>query len=325
MDQLENFLRILNFDRPERVISEMPLHILSYYGMDHQGYSGGGDDCEVGSRWVDIWGTGWHKIHAGVLGMPEICPLAQVENLGDYIWPDYNDPRLVDQIYQLAASFQAGDIMLAGSHRDTLWEKAYMLVGMENMMVYFIDQPEYAHQILRGIMDFQLGIARHYLDLGVKMVFLGDDLGTQQGPLLGPRIVNRFLKPEYKRLFDLYRQNKVLIGFHSCGNLVSVIDMFMELGVNLLNPVQATANDLDWLRSVTQGRMALQGGVSSAVVMDGPDERIVGEVRRRLWQLGQQGGYICQPDQGMPYPPGNLRAFHQAVEDYGQYPLLPWY
>ena len=211
--------------------------------------------------------------------------------------------------------------MLGASHRDTLWEKSYMLVGMEAMMVYFLREPGFAQEVLHHIMDFQLGMARQYISLGVRYAQLGDDLGTQLGPLLGPRIVGEFLVPEYRRLFSFYQEHGVIIGFHSCGNLDRMLDTFMDLGVNILNPVQATANNLDAVRARTQGRMALQGGVSSAVVMDGPPERIELEVRRRLWQLGRAGGYICCPDQGMPYPPGHREAVTAAVEKYGRYPL----
>ncbi len=321
MDQKENFLRILRFEQPERVISKLPVYRLEYFGMNHEGFDGGGDDSPVGARWTDIWGTGWHKIQPGVMGLPEVCPLAQVENLPSYAWPDADDPRLTQQVYELARAFPGGDLLLAASHRDTLWEKAYMLVGMENMMMYFLSEADFAREVLHRIMDFQLGMARHYLNQGVEMVFLGDDLGTQQGPLLGPRIVHAFLEPEYRRLFDLYRQHGVRIGFHSCGNVASVVEMLMDLGVNLLNPVQASANDLDRLRRITQGRMALRGGVNSATIMEGPQERIVAEVRQRMHQLGAQGGYVCQPDQDMPYPAAHLQAFEDAVERYGRYPL----
>jgi uroporphyrinogen decarboxylase len=321
MNARENFLRILTFDHPERVISTLPVYRLHYFGMDHEGFDGGRDDGPLGSRWTDIWGTGWHKIQRGVMGLPEVCPLARVDTLAGYAWPDPDDPRLAGPLEEQARAFPGGELLLAASHRDTLWEKAYMLVGMENMMMYFLTEPDFAREVLHRIMDFQLGMARHYLRLGARMAFLGDDLGTQQGPLLGPRIVRAFLEPEYRRLFAFYRQHGVRIDFHSCGNVASVVEMFMELGVDLLNPVQASANHLDRLRQVTQGRMALRGGVSSATIMAGPPERIAAEVRQRLRQLGAQGGYVCQPDQSMPYPPAHLRAFEQAVERYGRYPI----
>jgi uroporphyrinogen decarboxylase len=322
MNQRENFLNILDFKIPERVIYEIPVYELNYYGMNHEGFdNAAGDDSPVGSTWMDIWGTGWRKIHPGVMGMVDFCPLAEPAALRTYTWPDPDDPRLVKQIDRLKQNYPGGDLLLAGGHRDTLWEKAYMLVGMQDLMMYFISDPGFAHEVLHHIMDFQLAMARHYISQGVEMANLGDNLGTQQGPLLGPRIVNRFLRPEYQRLFDLYKQHGVRIAFHSCGRVDSVLDMFLDLGVDILNPVQATANDLDALRAKTQGKMALQGGVSSATLMEGPVERIQQEVRTRLWQLGRAGGYVCQPDQGMPYPSEHLRAFEEAVERYGTYPI----
>jgi uroporphyrinogen decarboxylase len=102
-----------------------------------------------------------------------------------------------------------------------------------------------------------------------------------------------------------------------------MLDTFMELGVDILNPVQATANNLDRVRALSQGKMALEGGVSSATVMKGPIERIVAEVRQRLWQLGREGGYFCRYDQGMPYPEAHVKALFEAVEKYGVYPIQP--
>ena len=116
----------------------------------------------------------------------------------------------------------------------------------------------------------------------------------------------------------------MLIGFHSCGNIGSVLETFMQLGVNVLNPIQATANDLGKVRGLTQERMALQGGISSALIMEGPMERIVAEVRKRIRQLGREGGYFCGPDQGLPYPQEHLDALHRAIEEYGRYPLAPY-
>ena len=324
MHAKENFLRIINFNQPERILSSLPVYSLSYQGCHHETYSGeGGDDSPVGYRWVDIWGTEWHKIHAGVMGMPVGNPLADMSALRSYLWPSADDERIYSKIYRQLADFPGDDLLLGAWHRDTLWEKAYMLVGMENLMAYFLTEPEYAREVLHRIMDFQIEIARHYLEAGIEIVFMGDDLGTQSGALLGPRIVNDFLAPEYRRLFEIYTSRGIYVSFHSCGKIASVLDLLFELGVNLLNPVQASANDLDAVRLATQGRMALHGGISSAILMEGPIERIIAEVRRRMWQLGRQGGYICAQDQGMPYPDAHLQALKQAVEDYGRYPLTP--
>lgn len=196
-----------------------------------------------------------------------------------------------------------------------------MLVGMENAMCYFHDEPDAMREVLHRIMDFQLGIARHYLRLGVEMVRMGDDLGTQCGLLLSPALVEEFLVPEYRRLFALYKANGVLVNFHSCGHIEPLLDVFMELGVDILNPVQASANNLDEVRARTAGRMALQGGVASGLIAVGPIEAIRREVHRRIWQLGRDGGYFCGPDQYMPWPEAHIQALRDAVTEYGQYPI----
>jgi uroporphyrinogen decarboxylase len=159
--------------------------------------------------------------------------------------------------------------------------------------------------------------------VGIELAQLGDDLGAQNRPLLSPRIVDEFLVPEYKRLIQHYKAHDVLIGFHCCGDLSSVLGTLIDLGVDLLDPIQATANDLSWVRTTTQGRVALQGGVSSAIIMEGPPARIRREVRHRLWQLGREGGYVCAPDQGMPYPKRHLQALEETITTFGRYPIEP--
>jgi uroporphyrinogen decarboxylase len=278
----------------------------------------------VGSRWTDLWGTVWHKEHEGVMGFPRGNPITSLRDLAEYRWPDPDGERLCGRIYEgAAAAFDREELFLSGSHRDTLWEKSYMLCGMERMMEWLLCEPGAAREVLHRIMDFQLGMARHYLAAGVEVAMCGDDLGTQCAPLLSPRLIEEFFVPEYRRLFGLYRERGVIICFHSCGHIEPLLPLFMDLGIDCLNPVQATANNLARLRAATQGKMALQGGISSGLIVSGPVQAIRREVRRTLWLLGREGGYFCGPDQGMPWPDEHLAALQEAVEEYGRYPLQP--
>ena len=126
---------------------------------------------------------------------------------------------------------------------------------------------------------------------------------------------------EYRRIFDLYKQHGVRIIFHSCGHIEPILDVLADLGVDILNPVQASANHLERLRAITQGQMALQGAISSDLLMTGPTEAIRAEVRRCIHLLGREGGYFCGPDQGLPFPPEHVQVLNQAIEEYGRYPL----
>jgi len=320
----ENALRIIRFDGPERVVPAPPTHSVAFYGANHEGFSGGGHHLPVGSQWTDIWGVGWRLGHAGVMGFPRYNPLADIPRaLDTYVWPDPDDPRICQRIYEQAEEWDREATFLVGSHRDTLWEKSYMLTGMESMMIHFHTAPNAVKELLHRVMDFHLGVAQHYLDAGVDMVRLSDDLGTQRGLLLSPQTIAEFFLPEYRRLIDLYKSHGVLINFHSCGHIQPLVETFIDLGVDILNPVQATANNLDELRAQTQGRLALQGGVSSATIVAGPVDAIRSEVAERLWQLGRDGGYFCGPDQGMPWPERHIQALYDAVDELGTYPLRP--
>jgi len=323
----QNALEVIRFGKPERVPFGVPCRRVSYLGCDHQGYEGGGHHVSVGTTWTDVWGTVWHRELDGVMGFPRSHPLADFPaSLKGYEWPDPDDERLASQIYEQARAAEADgldDAFLEGAHRETLWEKAYMLVGMEELMVLLYTERQAAKDLFHRIMDFQLGIAKHYAAVGVETAGLGDDLGTQSGPLLGPAIVEELLVPEYRRLCEFHKSNGVIIRFHSCGNVVGMLETFIDIGVDVLNPVQATANDLGEFRRVTQGRMALSGGVNSGVIVDGPPERIRALVRERIWQLGRDGGYFCGPDQGMPWPAEHHEAARAAAEEYGVYPLEP--
>jgi uroporphyrinogen decarboxylase len=291
--------------------------------VNHQSYDEQTHDGHwrpVGEKWYDIWGTGWVRDRLDVMGFPVENPLAMPDALEGYVWPDPNDPRICNKIYEQAEAVRkvGGDVnfFLSGSHRDTLWEKAYMLVGMENMMCYFYEEPEYAAEILHRIMDFQLGIAQHYCNVGVEMVNLGDDMGAQCSLLFSKKIFDRFFYPEYKRLFDFYKSKGVMINFHSCGHIEPLLDTFIELGVDILNPVQATANDLKKVFEKTHGKMALCGAISTGLLMDGTPEMIRRTVRETIELLGSDGGYFCTPDQYMPIPPENLAVLRETVYEF---------
>jgi len=322
MTERENALRIIRFDHPERVVSGLPTFDLAYHGCNHEGYAGGGHDLPVGSSWTDIWGTEWHREHPGVMGFPRGHPLADLPRaLAHYAWPDPDDDRIIGPLYGRARERKDADPFLVGSHRDTLWEKSYMLVGMQDLMCWFLEEPNAVRELLHRIMDFQLGMAKHYLELGVEVVGMSDDLGTQRSLLLSPAIIDGFLVPEYRRLFGIYKSRGIMVGFHSCGHVEPLIGTFMDLGVDVLNPLQASANDLGNIRRMSRGRMALHGGISSALLMSGPPEAIRREVQRRILQLGREGGYFCAPDQYLPWPEENRRAMDLAVEEFGRYPL----
>jgi len=324
MTAKENMLRVIRFDRPERVPSSVPVRFLRYTGSSHEGIDGsGGDSSPAGATWKDIWGVTWHKELDGVMGLPAANPLSDITKVDGFRPPDASDPRIGGPIHSADLLYDRNERFLGGVHRDTLFEQAYMLVGVEQLFVAFHEEPEAVKSLLHMITDFHLELAKQYVDAGVEWASVGDDLGQQSGLLFSRECLEQFFVPEYRRLLGFYEDRGVLVDFHSCGRVQEILDVFMDLGVDTLNPVQATANDLGVVREVTRGRMALVGAVPSHVVHEGPVERIRAEVREKIHLLGGSGGYVCCPDQGLPFPKEHVDALHEAVEEFGTYPLSP--
>lgn len=322
MTEKQNALEIIRFGNPEKIVWHIPEYNLTYLGCNHESFNGMDDTSPAGSQWLDIWGTGWHKIHEGVMGLPKIYPLDTPDKLKNYQWPNPRDSRIIQQVYDLRSRFKEGlDVYITGRHRDTLWEKAYMLVGMEDLFAYLYTEPEFVRIVFRKIMDFQLGIAETYLKCGAEVVRLGDDLGSQNGPLFSKDMIREFLVPEYKRLIDFYKQHGIIVEFHSCGCVENIVDIFMELGVDVLNPIQASANNLEKIRKMTDGKMCLRGGISTALIANGTQEEIRADVKEKIKLLGKYGGYFCSPDQKIPWSEENYTCFMEALEEFGKYPL----
>ena len=321
MNAKENALRTIKFDNPAYVPRNYPGYFINYNGANHEGYNGGGHNCPVGTHWTDIWGVEWVKIDPNVMGFHIYHPLAEMEDFDHYVWPDPDDQRISGVIYEAAERMTEQDKQekfIIGSHRETLFEKANTLLGMDNLMVYMYTDPDYVKDILHRIMDFQLGIAKHYVNCGIEMAQLGDDLGTQHSLLLSKEMIYEFFVPEYRRLFQFYKDHNVLIRFHSCGHIEPLLEMFIELGVDILNPVQETANDLEKVIQVTRGRMAIEGAISTALLESGPVEAIDAELKRVIGILDQNGGFFCCNDQAMPIPKQHMEAMWAAVEKYGK-------
>ena len=325
MTERENFFEIIRFGNPERIPHTIPDYGIHYRGCNNEGFDGRGDDLPPGSEWMDVWSIRWRNEQKDIMGYPIKHPLDHPDKLSNYAWPDHNDPRVSALIHAMAADYPGGNRLLSCSHRSVLWERAHKLVGMENLMIYLYTEPEFVRRVLHRIMDFQIGIANLYLSHGVELAFLGDDLGTQSSLLLSPKIIDEFLLPEYRRIFDLYKQNGVLINFHSCGHIEPLLHMLMELGADIINPVQATANNLRNMREVTQGRMTLCGGISSHLLMEGSIDEIIRTTKQTMYMLGAEGGYICTSDQHMPFEKEKIDAFIHTVEEYGRFPLSPEY
>ena len=315
-NEIENFYQLARFGKPAFIPSTIPTHLASYIGSNHESFEGQSHSSPAGTVWTDVWGVTWKKEFDDVMGFPLNHPLAELTKLDTFDFPDLSDPKYTTRIYEEAK--KADGKILCGANNNLIWEKAAYLVGMEDLMAYMYTEPKLVKDLFHRLMDFQLTLAKHNVKAGCKVIYMGDDLGTQNSLLLGMGLFNEFILPEYKRIFDYYRDNDVIINFHSCGYIEPMIETFIALGVHILNPIQSSANNLENVKALAKNKLVLQGAVNSDVVYSGTECEIRSLVRQRIDMLGKGGGYICCPDQGLGYPPENIEILEDEVRSYGK-------
>ncbi len=308
----ENLLRALRYQDPEWVprANEGVMTGVAYSG-----------NFRV-ACWTDAWGTRWETTRDDMVPFPKGNPLSDLSRIADFTFPDPHALFDADTSLpaQMAATPDREERLVFGHQTYFLFERAWALTGMETFLSAFHERPQELKELLRRITDYNLAIFERYLDLGVDGVGFSEDLGTQRALMISPAHFREFFKPEYARAFAPVKAAGKMVDFHSCGCVEEVIPDLIEVGVDILNPVQARANDLVTVKRRAQGKLALSGGIDTQqVLMRGTPQEVEAEARRVLAILAPGGGYIIGPDQGMPFPPENIEALWSAAERYGTY------
>jgi uroporphyrinogen decarboxylase len=150
------------------------------------------------------------------------------------------------------------------------------------------------------------------------ILFYGDDVAFQQGPMVRRATYERHIKPYQQKNFDLLREHGGKIVYHSCGSVVTLVEDFIELGVDALNPVQVSAADMDtaMLKREFGDRISFWGGVDTQRVLPrGTPEEVRQEVRHRIRDLAPGGGYVLCAVHNIQreVPPENIDAMYQEA------------
>lgn len=164
--------------------------------------------------------------------------------------------------------------------------------------------------------------------MGVDIVLTGDDFGTQRGMLIYPQIWRRIFKPRYARVFrELKELNPAIkIAYHSCGSIVPIIPDLIEIGLDILNPLQPRAAGMDGkiLKKKYGDRLSFFGAIDEQKVLPfkSPEE-VKEEVRVKISDLAPGGGYILAPAHNIQpdTPLENIFAMYEAVNEHGRYPI----
>jgi uroporphyrinogen decarboxylase len=256
------------------------------------GGTGAGKDPDGVLKYADEWGTVWRLEAVGpnARGYPLE---AGYHLLDDYALPEPGDPKRWGLADAQMKSNRDKKYM-RGMVWFTLFERLWMLRGLENMLTDpYLNYDEFC-ELRDKIVDYNLKLIDMWIERDVDGIFFSDDWGWQQGLFMRPDDWRKFYKPSYERMFSKVKQAGKHVWLHSCGNVIDLLDDFMELGLDVLDPIQPQALDLDELARRYKGKLCFHGGidVQGVMVRGGPDE-VKDFIRMLAEKLGDpSGGYI---------------------------------
>jgi uroporphyrinogen decarboxylase len=206
-----------------------------------------------------------------------------------------------------------------------IFNLGWWLMGFDTFAYALVDNPGLIERLYERIASIQAGVVERAIEHpSVGMVWHADDMAYGSGPMVSPAFLRRAILPTYTRLNSLCRQQGLLTGFHSDGNVDVLIDDLIEAGFDSFNPVEPLAMDIRALKRRVAGRLALIGNVDlSYTLTRGSPAEVDAEVRDLIRDLGPGGGYGLASANSVPeyVPWENFVAMHSAWLKYGRYPI----
>ncbi|MBN1911100.1 MAG: hypothetical protein JW818_15240 [Pirellulales bacterium] len=245
-----------------------------------------------GDRVRDVFGVVWDRSIDKDIGNVEGCVLPE-PTLAGYSFPNPLDGRFFDAIPEKIERF--GDRFRVFQIGFSLYERAWTLRGMANLMMDFLEYPGFVKELLRAIADYNMAQVREALRYDIDAVYFGDDWGQQHGLQMGPRLWREFILPELKRMYGTVRGAGKFVMIHSCGDVDGLFDDLIDAGLNCFNPFQPEVMDVFDLLPRYRGRLAFYGGLSTQRTLPFGTVEQVREESRRLLDAGRDGGYIFAP------------------------------
>jgi uroporphyrinogen decarboxylase len=278
---------------------------------------------------VDDWGIHRRWIEHETGGYWDFCdfPLQEADEETVANWPmpnpedfDFSDvPDQCSRVEQYAINGSAGfgDIINGNG----------MLRGMEQTLVDLITDDPAGLLLTDRRMEIQIELTRRILEAAkgkVDFIWMGEDLGTQIGPIISMDIFKKHIGPRFQKYCDLAKAYDCFVMMHTCGSSSWAYDEFIKIGVHVVDTLQPEAKDMspEYLKKTFGGRLAFHGCISTAgPVASGTVEETVAYCRRTLEIMMPGGGYCFSPTHSLQdnSPTENVLAMYQTAKEYGKY------
>ena len=286
-------------------------------------YSGPDFELSEGATYRTVFGVEREGLG---YGQPMSHPLANatLKDVHDYPWPD---PAWMDvtSVRSQAQTYNCQYAILGGDW-SPFWHDAIDLLGMENMYMKMYDEPELVDAVMQHLADYYAAVSQRIFDVAgdvIDIFFIGNDLGSQTGPLLSPGLFERFVLPHLRRLIDLGHCYRLRVQLHCCGGFAPLIPSLIEAGLDGLHAVQPSCYgmDLSQLKANFGDKILFNGAIDSHhVLIEAAPETVRTETRQVLEIMAPGGGYVAGASHDTileETPVENVLAMFEAIREYG--------
>jgi uroporphyrinogen decarboxylase len=242
----------------------------------------------------DIWGIGWDLVLTEGFHIRH-HPLLSSEDITKFKFPKPND-TLLEILINKASRFKDKYFLFA-LQNFTLFERSWLIWGYENVLTSFYFRQKEINYLLDGITEFQIEVSKKILKLNlVDGLHTGDDFGSQRSLIMSPDTWRKFFKKRYKRIWEIYKEKNLPVMHHSCGNIMEIIEDLIEIGLDVLTPIQPEAMDPELLFKKFGKKLSFLGGISTQHILPfGSPKEVKNEIINRIRVLGRNNGYIIAP------------------------------
>lgn len=273
---------------------------------------------------VNEWGMKF--VDVGLYNEFAEFPLSHAESPKDileYPFPDPNAQGRFDFAGTIVNKFSS-EFAIVADLETSIFETAWYLVGLDKLLLDMASDAPYVAPLFDTIMEINIEIGRKLIRMGADIIWAGDDFGTQRSMIMSPHMWRKVFKPRIKHMFGQFRDEnpEIKIAWHSCGSILPIIPDFIEIGLDILNPIQPLAIGMDAnnLRSQFGENLVFFGGLDiQNLLPNGSPGEIREEVFRLSETLGENGGFIIAPAHNIQddTPVENILALFDAVKELG--------
>ncbi len=269
----------------------------------------------------DVFGVIWDRSIDKDIGNVKGCVLSQ-PSLSGYTFPNPLDKRFFVDIPQKIALY--GDRFRVFQIGFSLYERAWTLRGMQNLLMDFLDHEDFIRELFNAIADYNIAQIHKALTYDIDAVYFGDDWGQQRGLQMGPRLWRKFIFPVLERMYAVVHRAGKYVFIHSCGDVDELFEDLIAIGVNCFNPFQPEVMDINALIERYRGRLTFHGGLSTQRTLPYGTVEDVRRESAHLLKLGRQGGYIFAPahDVEGDVPLENMLTFIEVAKAQPEFQAL---